>query len=110
MILDLNEIWHNPALNVWPATNTLMDRFVSTSYYGSVTLTGSSYFLPSMTQLVFFYRQFLTDVAWMDRDVLIIDTPPGTSDEHITVMENLRNVLPKVDGAILVTTPQVNLQ
>jgi Mrp family chromosome partitioning ATPase len=43
----------------------------------------------------------------MDRDILIIDTPPGTSDEHITVMENLRTVMPKVDGAILVTTPQV---
>lgn len=49
-------------------------------------------------------KQFLTDVAWQDRDVLIIDTPPGTSDEHITVMENLRSV--KVDGAVLVTTPQ----
>ena len=49
-------------------------------------------------------KQFLTDVAWQDRDILIIDTPPGTSDEHITVMENLRSV--KVDGAILVTTPQ----
>ncbi len=42
----------------------------------------------------------------MDRDILIIDTPPGTSDEHITVMENLRTILPRVDGAILVTTPQ----
>ena len=31
-------------------------------------------------------KQFLTDVAWRDRDVLIIDTPPGTSDEHITGM------------------------
>jgi Mrp family chromosome partitioning ATPase len=49
-------------------------------------------------------KQFLTDVSWLDRDILIIDTPPGTSDEHITVMENLRSV--KVDGAILVTTPQ----
>lgn len=49
-------------------------------------------------------KQFLTDVAWQDRDVLIIDTPPGTSDEHITVMENLSKV--KVDGAVLVTTPQ----
>lgn len=49
-------------------------------------------------------KQFLTDVAWRDRDVLVIDTPPGTSDEHITVMENLRHV--KVDGAVLVTTPQ----
>lgn len=49
-------------------------------------------------------KQFLTDVAWTDRDVLVIDTPPGTSDEHITVMENLKNV--KVDGCVLVTTPQ----
>ena len=49
-------------------------------------------------------KQFLTDVCWRDRDVLVIDTPPGTSDEHITVMENLKSV--KVDGAILVTTPQ----
>ena len=49
-------------------------------------------------------KQFLTDVAWQNRDILIIDTPPGTSDEHITVMESLRTV--KVDGAVLVTTPQ----
>jgi len=49
-------------------------------------------------------KQFLTDVAWGDRDVLIIDTPPGTSDEHITVMEALRGV--QVEGAVLVTTPQ----
>lgn len=52
-------------------------------------------------------KQFLTDVAWSDLDVLIIDTPPGTSDEHITVMESLRPVLAtKVSGAVLVTTPQ----
>jgi len=49
-------------------------------------------------------KQFLTDVAWGERDVLIIDTPPGTSDEHITVMEALRGV--EVEGAVLVTTPQ----
>jgi len=49
-------------------------------------------------------KQFLTDVYWQDIDYLIIDTPPGTSDEHITVMENLKNV--PVDGAVLVTTPQ----
>jgi len=35
-------------------------------------------------------KQFLTDVYWQNLDYLIIDTPPGTSDEHITVMENLR--------------------
>lgn len=37
-------------------------------------------------------KQFLTDVVWQDIDYLIIDTPPGTSDEHITVMENLKLV------------------
>merc|ERR1711872_388613 len=53
-------------------------------------------------------KQFLTDVAWNDRDVLIIDTPPGTSDEHITVMEALKDAVAagQVDGAVLVTTPQ----
>ncbi|XP_005105584.1 cytosolic Fe-S cluster assembly factor NUBP2 homolog [Aplysia californica] len=49
-------------------------------------------------------KQFLSDVYWQDVDYLIIDTPPGTSDEHITVMEALRAYNP--DGAILVTTPQ----
>ncbi|XP_054257961.1 cytosolic Fe-S cluster assembly factor NUBP2 homolog [Macrosteles quadrilineatus] len=49
-------------------------------------------------------RQFLSDVYWQDIDYLVIDTPPGTSDEHITVMENLRTL--GCQGAILVTTPQ----
>lgn len=35
-------------------------------------------------------KQFFSDVDWQDIDYLIIDTPPGTSDEHITVMENLK--------------------
>ena len=37
-------------------------------------------------------------------DYLVIDTPPGTSDEHIAVVENLRAYNP--DGVVLVTTPQ----
>lgn len=49
-------------------------------------------------------RQFLNDVCWEELDYLIIDTPPGTSDEHITVMECMKEV--KCDGAIIVTTPQ----
>lgn len=49
-------------------------------------------------------KQFLTDVYWQDLDYLIIDTPPGTSDEHIAVVENIQQWNP--DGAILVTTPQ----
>ncbi|KAJ8682422.1 hypothetical protein QAD02_018214 [Eretmocerus hayati] len=56
---------------------------------------------PKKTSMI---KQFLNDVTWEDIDYLIIDTPPGTSDEHITVMESLRNA--KCDGAIIVTTPQ----
>ncbi|MCL4118650.1 UNVERIFIED_CONTAM: hypothetical protein GTU68_048888 [Idotea baltica] len=49
-------------------------------------------------------KQLLTNVLW-DIDFLVIDTPPGTSDEHISVMENLSEC--KVKGAVLVTTPQM---
>ncbi|CAG9584913.1 unnamed protein product [Danaus chrysippus] len=56
---------------------------------------------PKKTSMI---KQFLEDVSWQDLDFLVIDTPPGTSDEHITVMENLRQV-PHC-SAIIVTTPQ----
>jgi Mrp family chromosome partitioning ATPase len=49
-------------------------------------------------------KQFIEDVYWGELDFLIIDTPPGTSDEHITLTEMLRQSDP--DGAVLVTTPQ----
>lgn len=48
-------------------------------------------------------RQFLGDVRWGDLDYLIIDTPPGTSDEHISLMEAIHAYAPT---AVLVTTPQ----
>ncbi|XP_063825485.1 cytosolic Fe-S cluster assembly factor Nubp2 homolog [Ostrinia nubilalis] len=56
---------------------------------------------PKKTSMI---KQFLEDVCWQELDFLVIDTPPGTSDEHITVMENLRQV-PQC-SAIIVTTPQ----
>ncbi|OMJ16301.1 Cytosolic Fe-S cluster assembly factor CFD1 [Smittium culicis] len=49
-------------------------------------------------------KQFLTDVHWGDIDYLLVDTPPGTSDEHLSIVEYLQGYNP--DGAILVTTPQ----
>lgn len=49
-------------------------------------------------------KQFLTEVDWGELDYLIIDTPPGTSDEHISIAQYLK--LAEVDGAVLVTTPQ----
>ncbi|CAJ0751933.1 19695_t:CDS:2 [Entrophospora sp. SA101] len=50
-------------------------------------------------------KQFLSDVTWGNLDYLIIDTPPGTSDEHISIVEYLKDVNP--DGAVIVTTPQL---
>ena len=51
-------------------------------------------------------KQFLRDVDWGDTDYLIVDTPPGTSDEHLSIVQYLSCT--NVDGAVLVTTPQVN--
>ena len=57
---------------------------------------------PKKTAMV---RQFMTDVLWGEVDYLLIDTPPGTSDEHISLAEQLRAVA-RTDGAVIVTTPQ----
>ncbi|KAJ6227871.1 nucleotide-binding protein nbp35 [Anaeramoeba flamelloides] len=74
-------------------------------------------------------NQFLVDVNWGELDYLIIDTPPGTSDEHISLVELLHKAIPTSTlnanisklriiaeeetleektklGAIIVTTPQ----
>ena len=32
-------------------------------------------------------KQFLTDVDWGELDFLVVDTPPGTSDEHISIAQ-----------------------
>jgi len=46
--------------------------------------------------------QFLGEVEWGDLDFLIIDLPPGTGDEPLSVAHLIKNV----DGSIIVTTPQ----
>ncbi|EDK97313.1 nucleotide binding protein 1, isoform CRA_b, partial [Mus musculus] len=49
-------------------------------------------------------KQFLRDVDWGDVDYLIVDTPPGTSDEHLSVVQYLAAA--HIDGAVILTTPQ----
>ncbi|XP_068672439.1 cytosolic Fe-S cluster assembly factor NUBP1 homolog isoform X1 [Montipora foliosa] len=49
-------------------------------------------------------KQFLRDVDWGEVDYLVVDTPPGTSDEHLSIVQYLSNTY--VDGAVIVTTPQ----
>lgn len=47
-------------------------------------------------------KQFLKDVEWGDLDYLIIDSPPGTGDEPLSVAQ----LVADADGAVIVTTPQ----
>ncbi len=47
-------------------------------------------------------KQFLTDINWGDLDFLIVDLPPGTSDEPLSAVQ----LIPDLSGAIVVTTPQ----
>jgi Mrp family chromosome partitioning ATPase len=54
-------------------------------------------------------QQFLTEVDWTGDtdglDYLIVDTPPGTSDEHISTVQYLEKA-GAVSGAVIVTTPE----
>jgi ATP-binding protein involved in chromosome partitioning len=47
-------------------------------------------------------RQFLSDVEWGELDYMVVDLPPGTGDEPLSAVQLMK----KVDGAIIVTTPQ----
>ncbi|MFC1535083.1 P-loop NTPase [Thermodesulfobacteriota bacterium] len=46
-------------------------------------------------------RQFISDIEWSDLDYLIIDSPPGTGDEPLTVAQTIPDA-----KALIVTTPQ----
>ena len=80
-------IWRGPKKNgVWKfVTLQLIHRTLSYNYAGLI-------------------KQFLRDVNWGEVDYLLVDTPPGTSDEHLSLVQYLSST--HVDGAILVTTPQ----
>lgn len=46
-------------------------------------------------------RQFISDITWGDLDYLIVDSPPGTGDEPLTVAQTINDA-----EALIVTTPQ----
>lgn len=80
---------------------------------GSVHIMSIAFLLPSAKDAVAWrgpkkdsmLKQFIESVDWGDYlDYLIIDTPPGTSDEHLTLCSLLREYNPA--GAVVVTTPQ----
>ncbi|KAL6241958.1 cytosolic Fe-S cluster assembly factor cfd1 [Rhinocladiella similis] len=108
----------------------------STSKRGSLHALSLAFLLPSRSSAVIWrgpkktamIRQFVSDALWPpNTDYLLIDTPPGTSDEHIAIVEELHKLAaesqpiqysngngsslhtsnePRLAGAVVVTTPQ----
>ncbi len=47
-------------------------------------------------------QQFLSDVKWGELDVIVVDLPPGTGDEILSILQSI----PEIDGVVIVSTPQ----
>ncbi|KAL8719314.1 MAG: hypothetical protein Q9181_008074, partial [Wetmoreana brouardii] len=105
-----------------PAANGTTAAIPNRQPIGALHAISLGFLLPSRSSAVVWrgpkktamVRQFLTDVLWPPLDYLLIDTPPGTSDEHISLAETLLQQTstpspsspPKLAGAVIVTTPQ----
>src|ERR1700753_289334 len=79
----------------------------ATSKRGSLHALSLAFLLPSRSSAVIWrgpkktamIRQFVSDVMWPpNTDFLLIDTPPGTSDEHIAIAEELHKLQAEAQG------------
>ena len=81
--------------------------FIPAQQYG-VTIKSIGFFIKPGTAAVWrgpmassYLKQLIADTRWGALDYLILDTPPGTSDIHLTLLQNLH-----LSGAVIVSTPQ----
>jgi Mrp family chromosome partitioning ATPase len=76
---------------------------------GGIKVVSMAFLLPSDDSPVIWrgpikmgaIKQLLSEVAWGELDYLLVDLPPGTGDEPLTVLQ----LLPDADGVIIVTIP-----
>jgi ATP-binding protein involved in chromosome partitioning len=86
------------------------DKIKPILYSSSLKVMSIGFLLPDESNAVIWrgpmkhnlIKQFITDVEWGQLDYLIIDCPPGTGDEPLSVVQ----LIGSADGAIIITTAQ----
>jgi ATP-binding protein involved in chromosome partitioning len=82
----------------FPVTGTLGMKVISIDFFLPEQKTPTIWRGPlKMTAI----RQFLSEIVWGELDVLFIDLPPGTGDEPLSIAQ----LLPDIDGVVIVTMP-----
>jgi len=86
------------------------NKIVPVKVTGSLQVVSMAFLLPEKHAPVIWrgamksgaIKQFLEDTAWGSLDYLVVDLPPGTGDEALTIAQ----MAPNLRGAVIVTTPQ----
>ncbi|NLX50079.1 MAG: Mrp/NBP35 family ATP-binding protein [Methanospirillum sp.] len=89
---------------------TIGDKIEPIRVTGTLSAISMAFLLPETSTPVIWrgpmkmsaIGQFLNDVNWGSLDFLVVDLPPGTGDEALTIAQ----LAPNVRGAVIVTTPQ----
>ncbi len=112
-LLDLD--FHGPnipkMLGIEDKRATVLGKGIEPIYAaGNLAVMSMAFLLPNTSTPVVWrgpmkmsaIRQFLNQVNWGPLDYLVVDLPPGTGDEALTIAQSA----PNVRGAVIVTTPQ----
>ena len=86
--LGINPVFFSPKLKIMSMAFLLQDKDSPVIWRGPLKMTA--------------IKQLIGDVDWGTLDYLVVDIPPGTGDEPLSIAQ----LIPNCDGAIVVTTPQ----